>query len=115
MARHLEETAGLISRTDGTKDGALRSSSKGAKQGCKIYYVYLVRSASVPQQRYVGFTENLKQRIADHNAGQNPSTAPYRPWRLVTYLAFSDKQQAFSCERYLKSGSGHAFANRRLW
>ena len=84
MARHLEETAGLISRTDGTKDGALRSSSKGAKQGCKIYYVYLVRSASVPQQRYVGFTENLKQRIADHNAGQNPSTAPYRPWRLVT-------------------------------
>jgi hypothetical protein len=74
MARHLEETAGLISRTDGTKDGALRSSSKGAKQGCKMYYVYLVRSASVPQQRYVGFTENLKQRIADHNAGQNPST-----------------------------------------
>jgi predicted GIY-YIG superfamily endonuclease len=80
-----------------------------------MYYVYLVRSIPSPRQRYVGFTEDLRQRIADHNTAQNPSTAPFRPWRLVTYLAFSDKQPALSFERYLKGGSGHAFANRRLW
>jgi putative endonuclease len=37
------------------------------------------------------------------------------PWRLVTYVAFSDRAKAEEFERYLKSGSGHAFANKRLW
>jgi putative endonuclease len=41
--------------------------------------------------------------------------AQFKPWRLVTYVAFSDEQKAAEFERYLKSGSGHAFANRRLW
>jgi predicted GIY-YIG superfamily endonuclease len=85
------------------------------KQGGEMYYVYLIRSSSAPRQRYVGFTEDLKQRIADHNAGRNPSTSPYRPWGLITYLAFSDEELALSFERYLKGGSGHAFANHRLW
>jgi predicted GIY-YIG superfamily endonuclease len=66
-------------------------------------------------ERYVGFTEDLKQRIADHNTGKNPSTAKHRPWKLNTYLAFSTKAQAMGFERYLKSGSGHAFARKRLW
>ena len=86
-----------------------------AKQGVQMYCVYIVRSIPSPGHRYVGFTEDLRQRLADHNAGQNPSTAPFCPWRLVTYLAFSDKQRALSCERYVKNGSGHAFANRHLW
>jgi len=34
---------------------------------------------------------------------------------LTTYLAFSDRTKAESFERYLKSGSGHAFAGKRLW
>jgi len=33
----------------------------------------------------------------------------------VTYLAFSEKSKALAFEQYLKSGSGHAFANKRLW
>jgi hypothetical protein len=37
------------------------------------------------------------------------------PWRIATYVAFSDEGKATSFERYLKSGSGHAFANKRLW
>jgi hypothetical protein len=36
------------------------------------------------------------------------------PWQLVTYVAFSEKKKANEFERYLKSGSGHAFANRHL-
>ena len=34
--------------------------------------------------------------------------------RLTTYLAFSDETKAVAFERYLKQGSGHAFANKRL-
>jgi putative endonuclease len=78
-------------------------------------YVYLLRSESVIGQRYVGVTSDLKQRLADHNAGKSPHTSKYAPWKLVTYTAFSDERQAETFERYLKSGSGHAFARKRLW
>ncbi|RVB34094.1 GIY-YIG nuclease family protein, partial [Mesorhizobium sp. M7A.F.Ca.CA.004.05.1.1] len=36
-------------------------------------------------------------------------------WRIVTHMAFSNRAKAASFERYLKSGSGHAFANKRFW
>jgi putative endonuclease len=80
-----------------------------------MHYVYLLESAAVAGQRYVGTTTNLKQRFADHNAGKSPHTSKYAPWRLVTYIAFSDPLKAEAFERYLKAGSGHAFAKKRLW
>ncbi|HEX9904559.1 MAG TPA: GIY-YIG nuclease family protein [Propylenella sp.] len=78
-------------------------------------YVYLLESRSITGQRYVGVTSNLKNRLSDHNAGKSPHTSKYAPWKLVTYIAFSNDRKAEGFERYLKSGSGHAFANRRLW
>jgi len=57
----------------------------------------------------------LKRRLAEHNARKSSHTAKYAPWRLVTYLGFSDERKAEAFERYIKSGSGHAFANKRLW
>jgi predicted GIY-YIG superfamily endonuclease len=80
-----------------------------------MYYVYLLESLPAPNRHYIGFTADLRQRLAAHNDGMLPTTAPHRPWRLVTYLAFSSKKQALDFEHYLKSGSGHAFANKRLW
>jgi len=79
-----------------------------------MYCVYLLRSQSSPAQVYTGFTENLRQRLAEHNSGKSPHTAQYTPWLLETYLAFSDRLQAQVFERYLKTGSGIAFANKRL-
>lgn len=80
-----------------------------------MFYVYLLESLLMPGQRYVGFTTDLKQRFYDHNDGKSPHTAKFKPWRLVTYIAFADRANAESFERYLKSGSGHAFAKKRLW
>jgi len=80
-----------------------------------MFYVYLIESAADQGQRYIGVTGNLRQRLLDHNAGKSPHTSKFRPWELVTYIAFSDQLKAASFERYLKSGSGHAFANKRLW
>jgi len=80
-----------------------------------VHYVYLLISVRRNDQRYIGVTTDLKQRLSDHNRGISPHTAEFVPWRLVTYLAFSDQRKASAFERYLKSGSGHAFANRRLW
>jgi len=79
-----------------------------------VHYVYLIES-SVGKQRYVGYSEAVEHRLADHNAGKNVSTAPYRPWRLRAFIAFESKSQALGFERYLKSGSGRAFATKRFW
>ncbi|MEO6994563.1 MAG: GIY-YIG nuclease family protein [Lacunisphaera sp.] len=79
-----------------------------------MYYVYVLETVVTPKKRYIGFTEDLRRRLRDHNSGKNVSTAQLRPWCLRTYLGFSDKSQALQFERYLKSGSGHAFLNKRL-
>ena len=78
-------------------------------------YVYLIQSECVAGERYVGRTSDLKRRLAEHDARKSPHTAKHAPWKLVTYVAFSDECKAEAFERYLKSGSGHAFARRRLW
>ncbi|WP_018700163.1 GIY-YIG nuclease family protein [Amorphus coralli] len=80
-----------------------------------MFYVYLLRSERDPRQRYVGYTGDLKRRIGVHNDGGSPHTAKYKPWTLVAYQAFSEKDKAQAFERYLKTGSGQAFANKRLW
>jgi putative endonuclease len=43
-----------------------------------------------------------------------PHTSKYGPWRIKTYIAFSDEAQAVAFEKYLKSASGRAFAKKRL-
>ena len=76
--------------------------------------VYIIRSIDFPDQEYVGATENLKQRIPDHNSGKSSHTAKFKPWKLVWYCAFPDKYKALEFEKYLKLHSGRAFAKKRL-
>ena len=78
-------------------------------------YVYLAQSESFLDRRGVGIISNLKQRLVGHNAGKSPHTSKYVSWKLVTCIVFSDNQEAETFERYLKSGSGHAFTKKRLW
>jgi putative endonuclease len=75
-------------------------------------YVYLLESLSAPERHYVGGTMDLKKRFAEHNPGESPHTSKFVPWRLVTYLAFSDHKKADTFEAYLKTGSGRAFAKK---
>lgn len=80
-----------------------------------MYYVCCIESVADGTRRYVGFTEDLRQRVIDHNRGCNLSTASLKPWKLRGYLAFDTKAHALDFERYLKTGSGHAFRKKRLW
>ena len=79
-----------------------------------MHYVYLLESQNDSSRRYIGISQDLQKRMADHNAGRSPHTSKYRPWRLMTYIAFQDKDRATAFEQYLKSGSGRAFAKRHL-
>lgn len=76
--------------------------------------VYLLRSLKDPARRYVGTTDGLDRRLAEHNAGASPHTAKHRPWQVVVSVHFADYSRAESFERYLKQGSGHAFARRHF-
>src|ERR1019366_10782771 len=80
-----------------------------------MFYTYIIESSCQPGNRYIGHTSDLKQRLAEHNAGHCSHTAKFVPWTLKIYLAFETLEQAQHLERYLKSGSGHAFANRHFW
>lgn len=76
-------------------------------------FVYLLRSISTGRP-YFGLTSDITTRLAAHNAGQNKSTAPFRPWSLVTLVEFSDETTAARFELFLKTGSGRAFAKQHL-
>jgi len=80
-----------------------------------MHYLSLIESLETPAQRYVGLTRDLVRRLKDHNAGKSRYTSKFKPWRLVSYIALSSAAKAEALEKYLKSGSGHAFANKRLW
>ena len=77
-------------------------------------YVYFLQSIDHPDQNYVGLTDDLRNRLKVHNSGGALHTAKYKPWRLVTYVAFSEEAKAVAFERYMKSASGRAFASKRL-
>jgi predicted GIY-YIG superfamily endonuclease len=79
-----------------------------------MWYVYIIRSVSSPEQDYTGATADLKRRISDHNASRSTHSAKYAPWNLIWYGAFPDKCTALEFEKYLKTHSGRAFAKKRL-
>jgi predicted GIY-YIG superfamily endonuclease len=79
-----------------------------------MHYVYILQSLSHPDQFYTGLCSDVASRLAAHNAGQSPHTSKYKPWRMISYHAFESRQTAAAFERYLKTGSGRAFAMKRL-
>jgi predicted GIY-YIG superfamily endonuclease len=76
-------------------------------------YVYILQSLD-SLHFYVGITDDLRARLAKHNAGEVPHTSKYGPWRIRTFFAFNDQARAVAFERYLKSGSGRAFAKKHF-
>lgn len=79
-----------------------------------MHFVYLIQSLSNPTQYYVGMTDSLDGRLEAHNSGESTHTAKFRPWRYVVTVGFDTKPKAVAFERYLKTGSGQAFAIRHF-
>ena len=76
-------------------------------------FVYILRSDSgLKQSHYVGVTSDVDERLAWHNARTAGYTVAKRPWSIVVSLEFPTEMQAVRFEKYLKSGSGRAFAKR---
>lgn len=69
----------------------------------------------MPGAIYKGYTKDLKSRLIEHNSPSSKNySKKYSPWKVETYIAFSEKKDAKRFEKYLKSSSGHAFLKKRL-
>jgi predicted GIY-YIG superfamily endonuclease len=79
----------------------------------EFWYVYILRCRD--KSIYTGCTNNLTNRLERHNSGQVKSTRNVYPVKLITCITFTDKYKAYYFERYLKQGSGRAFAKRHLY
>ena len=79
-----------------------------------MIYVYILENGGNPPRFYVGVTENIDARLREHNSGEVTHTAKFMPWTLKSYFAFKDRKKAFAFEKYLKSGSGRAFAKKHF-
>ena len=77
-------------------------------------YVYILNSLINPDRMYVGITHNLENRLNEHNSGECIHTSKYKPWKMMTYLHFDNREKAVAFEQYLKSGSGRSFAKRHF-
>jgi len=80
-----------------------------------MYYVYLLRSIKNPEKTYIGYTTDLNGRLEKHNSGGSIYTSTDRPWKITSYHCFENESKALDFEKYIKTGSGHAFAKKRLW
>lgn len=78
----------------------------------KLWYVYILLCSD--NSFYTGCTDNLERRFEEHNKGSVKSTKLRLPVSIITHLTFTNKYTAFNFEKYLKSGSGIAFRNKRL-
>jgi len=79
------------------------------------HFVYVIRSVPQPTCYYAGLTSNVAARLTAHNEGHSQHTAALRPWQFVASVEFANEHSAAMFERYLKSGSGRAFAKRHFF
>jgi predicted GIY-YIG superfamily endonuclease len=77
-------------------------------------FVYILNSTSDPSRYHTGLTSDVRARLIEHNAGCCRHTSRWTPWRAIVVVAFASAERAVDFERYLKSGSGCAFARRHL-
>jgi putative endonuclease len=77
-------------------------------------FVYILRSERDAARHYVGVTSDVEERLAWHNSDLAGHTRHHQPWRVLVSIEFPDEPTALRFERYLKSGSGRAFATRHF-
>ena len=78
-----------------------------------FFYTYVLLSEK-DNNYYIGYTNDLKRRIEEHNSGKNFSTKPRIPLNLIYFEACLNEEDAKQREKYLKSTIGRRFIKKRL-
>lgn len=79
-----------------------------------MFYAYLLECQG-DNSWYIGYTDDLKARVARHNAGTGARTTSLKQnWKLIYYEAYISKTDALGREKFLKSGSGRNYLKKQL-
>ncbi|OGD56054.1 hypothetical protein A2V71_03800 [Candidatus Berkelbacteria bacterium RBG_13_40_8] len=70
-----------------------------------MYYVYIIYSQKL-KSKYIGYSDNIKRRVVEHQNGKSRYTKKTDDWQLVYYEGFINKSDARIEEIFLKSGKG---------
>lgn len=77
------------------------------------YYAYVLQS-EIDGSFYKGHTENLENRLNQHNTGRTISTKQKAPWKIIYFEEFESREAAIKREKYFKSAAGRRFLNKKL-
>lgn len=77
-----------------------------------MHFVYILQSQK-DNGWYIGYSTDVERRLTEHNSGKNISTHHRRPFELIYYEAYLHKLDALGRERFLKSGAGRRFLEKR--
>lgn len=78
-----------------------------------MYYVYILQSLK-DNGLYIGYTDNLKRRLKEHQEGKSFATKGRLPFVLIHYQAFVSQKDALETEKYLKTTRGWERIHRML-
>jgi len=78
-----------------------------------FFYTYILLSLK-DKEHYIGYTNNLRKRLKEHNSGKNLSTKSRRPLKLIYFEACLDEDDAKQREKYLKGTIGRRYLTKRL-
>ena len=78
-----------------------------------FWFVYALKSLS-KDFLYIGSTNSLEKRLAQHNNGLVQSTKAYVPLKLTAFIGVETEQKARDLEKYFKTGSGKAVLKKRI-
>ena len=78
-----------------------------------MFKVYVLISKS-HGTRYIGYTEHLNKRVAEHNKGKCKYTKTRIPWDLIYFEEYESRAEAMNREKFLKSGQGRKFLDDKL-
>ncbi len=78
-----------------------------------MFYTYVLLSLK-DNKFYIGFTNDLKRRLKEHNSGKNISTKPRRPLKLIYYEAHLSKTDSERREQYFKTAKGKSSLRQML-
>jgi len=79
----------------------------------RFYYTYVLKSRK-DGRFYIGWSEDLRLRVEQHNKGQVEATRGRRPLELIYYEACLSREEAIKREKSLKTGFGRKYLKRRI-
>ncbi|MBU3942957.1 GIY-YIG nuclease family protein [Patescibacteria group bacterium] len=78
-----------------------------------MFYTYILESLK-DGKLYIGYTNNLRRRFKEHNNGKSFATAHRKPFNLIYYEAYLNKEDAKEREKFFKTGWGRQYIGKKL-